>query len=215
MTKKHARGLVGGLSNPSKMPGYAWSTPASRCPLGAKLAKQSGTICSICYARKGFYGFSNVQAALEKRWRLLMEALDCPDKAERFRAAFRRLLDGEEYFRWHDSGDLQDERHLRVIIDIAHENPDTKFWLPTRQIDFLTAYRASGGDWPTNLTVRISGTKIGGPAPVAIARRLGIQVSSVDATDAYICPAPTQGNNCGDCRACWDPNVFNVSYHAH
>jgi len=29
------------------------------------------------------------------------------------------------------------------------------------------------------------------------------------------CPAPKQGNNCGDCRACWSTKVLNISYTKH
>ena len=29
------------------------------------------------------------------------------------------------------------------------------------------------------------------------------------------CPAPKQNNECKDCRACWDPEIKNISYWAH
>ena len=29
------------------------------------------------------------------------------------------------------------------------------------------------------------------------------------------CKAYTRGNQCGDCRACWDKTVKNVSYKKH
>lgn len=32
---------------------------------------------------------------------------------------------------------------------------------------------------------------------------------------AKLCPAPSQGNACGDCRACWDPDTGHVIYHKH
>lgn len=32
---------------------------------------------------------------------------------------------------------------------------------------------------------------------------------------AKLCPAPAQGNACGDCRACWDPKTGHVIYHKH
>jgi len=31
----------------------------------------------------------------------------------------------------------------------------------------------------------------------------------------YVCPASTQGNECKDCRACWNDGVKEVSYIAH
>ena len=32
---------------------------------------------------------------------------------------------------------------------------------------------------------------------------------------ARTCPAPEQNNECGDCRACWDPEVKNIAYGKH
>lgn len=37
----------------------------------------------------------------------------------------------------------------------------------------------------------------------------------VRSNPAKLCPAPAQGNSCGDCRACWDPNTGHVIYHKH
>jgi hypothetical protein len=31
----------------------------------------------------------------------------------------------------------------------------------------------------------------------------------------YICPSSKQGNKCGDCRACWNDRVNEVTYIAH
>jgi len=42
MKIKEANSITGGLSNPSKMPGRAYSIPASRCNVGSKLAKRLG-----------------------------------------------------------------------------------------------------------------------------------------------------------------------------
>ena len=33
--------------------------------------------------------------------------------------------------------------------------------------------------------------------------------------DAHHCPAPSQGNVCGECRACWDRGTAHVDYHYH
>ena len=52
---------IGTLSNPSKMPSYAWGIPIqSIVKLVVKLAKIKGTICNKCYALKGHYAFKNV-----------------------------------------------------------------------------------------------------------------------------------------------------------
>ena len=37
--------ITGGLSKPSKMPGYAYNLPAIHCKTGSKLAQVPGTTC--------------------------------------------------------------------------------------------------------------------------------------------------------------------------
>ena len=32
---------------------------------------------------------------------------------------------------------------------------------------------------------------------------------------SVLCPAPSQGGQCGDCRQCWNPEIKNVSYWKH
>ena len=45
--------LVGGLSKPSKMPGWAYGIPAKECKTGSKLRQVKGSTCEKCYALKG------------------------------------------------------------------------------------------------------------------------------------------------------------------
>jgi len=63
--------------------------------------------------------------------------------------------------------------------------------------------------------VRLSAHMVDGPTPDIA----GLPVSTVHTELApegsHSCPAPTQGNQCGDCRACWAPAVRHVSYHQH
>ena len=73
--KKEAEKIVGTLSKPSKMPGFAYSTPAKHCLIGQKMRKVAGSICAFCYALKGRYVFPNVMAAMEKRFKSLTDQL--------------------------------------------------------------------------------------------------------------------------------------------
>ena len=57
MKTNEALKIVGGLSKPSKMPGWAYGLPAAECKTGSKLAKIPGTVCYGCYALKGCYVF--------------------------------------------------------------------------------------------------------------------------------------------------------------
>jgi hypothetical protein len=194
------------LSKPSKMPGHAYSIPASQCLTGSKLRKVPGSTCSHCYALKGRYLFPNVKSAQQRR----MDAIKLPGWADRM---VELITDaGDAHFRWHDAGDLQGVWHLDLIVSIAQRMPGVRFWLPTREYGMVRDWLFDHPEgFPANLNVRLSAHMVGkamDPVP-------GVTASSVDAKAGHACPAPQQGNACGDCRACWDPKVANVDYHRH
>ena len=207
--KKQAEEIVGTLSKPSKMPGYAYSTPAKRCLIGQKMRKVVGSICAFCYALKGRYVFPNVQKAMEKRFASLTNDL--------WVDAMTYLIGKVKnpHFRWHDSGDLQGVWHIEKIVKIAKNLPNISFWLPTREYAFVSTYIEQGGEVPANLTIRLSALMMDGPAPVGIAQRLGLCVSGASKVGNFNCPSSKQGNKCGDCRKCWDKNEFAIDYKKH
>lgn len=205
---KFFEGIAGTLSKPSKMPGWGYGLPAlTSCKTGSKLAQVPGTVCSTCYACKGHYQFAAVKEAQLKR----MRSVSNPSWVE----AMVHLIGSkrEKFFRWHDSGDLLSVEHLSKICQIAVRLPEYKFWLPTQEQQIVREYVKQHGPVPDNLTIRISAPKIDG-RPVST----DFCTSTVHKTQpahGHICPAPEQGNKCGDCRACWDKGIKNVSYHAH
>ncbi len=201
---------VGGLSSPSKMPGYAYSLPARECITGSKLRDVDGSVCHGCYAMKGRYVFPKVQAALYRR----LESLSQPLWVEAMAELIGRK--GQAHFRWHDSGDLQSVDHLAAIVRVCKLTPSVSHWLPSREYRIVREYLESGS-FPANLNVRLSAHMLGGAVPRF--PRLPVTVSTVTKgaapEGAYACPAPQQGNNCGSCRACWDRSVPLVNYHLH
>ena len=209
MTISEIMDSVGGLSAPSKMPCHGYSIPAARCKVGRKMRRVVGSICSICYALKGRYSFPNVSSALERRFALISQK----GWAKNMVAALLRI-EQSGYFRWHDSGDLQSIAHLRRIVRICEATPEIKHWLPTREFAVVRKFLESGGKIPANLTVRLSALMIDGLAPESLAKKLGVQVSGASAS-AFSCPAPKQGNVCGECRACWSKDNFNITYKVH
>jgi hypothetical protein len=205
---------VGGLSNPSKMPSFGYSIPATRCKVGSRLRKVKGSTCASCYALKGRYVFRNVTDALERRY----ETLDAPLWVEAMAELIRRKATAVGYFRWHDAGDLQSAEHLARIVAVAELTPDVRHWLPTREYRLVREYIAAGGTFPENLTVRLSAHMIGGHVPTfRDLREHGVTVSTVDsvAPDATPCAAPNQDGKCLDCRACWDRGTDHVTYRKH
>lgn len=206
---------VGGLSNPSKMPGYSYGLPAADCQVGARLRNIQGSTCHSCYAHKGFYRYPVVRAAYRRR----ADSLEREYWVEAMAELITRRCARVAFFRWHDSGDLQSVNHLRRICDVAQLTPDVSHWLPTREYRIVTDYVSAGGAIPANLCVRLSAHMIGGHVP-AFPRLAGlVTVSTVSANGefpgSHHCPSRHQGNACGDCRACWSPDVSHVDYHLH
>ena len=199
MNTKEALKIVGGLSKPSKMPGWAYGLPAKECKTGSKLVKVEGSTCHGCYALKGCYVFKVVQ---EAQYRRLASV-----KHELWTAAMALLINSKKskYFRWHDSGDVQDEEHLLKIFAVCKLTPSVKHWMPTREAwvkRFLPLK-------PHNLIIRFSAPMVDQEAPSSWPH------TSTVVTSGRTCPAPTQDNECKDCRACWDPSVKNVAYGQH
>ena len=199
LNKKQAKEITGGLSKPSKMPGPAFNLPAARCITGAKLVKVPGSVCHGCYALKGRYRFPNVQNALERR----RQALTSPQWVE----AMTVLVTGHEFFRWHDSGDLQSLEHLQKIFEVCRRTPNTRHWLPTREAQILKQVRPE--EVPENLIIRFSSHMID-QGPVT-----AWPWTSTVVTKDKTCPAAEQGNACRSCRACWSRDVKNIAYGKH
>lgn len=204
--KKVAEKIVGGLSAPSKMPCKGYSIPATSCKMGSLMSKNPNSICAMCYAKKGMYRFSNVKNALNRRLESLQNPL--------WVSAMPFLLKDMKYFRWHDSGDIQDMSHLLKILEVVRNTPNTMHWMPTREYGIIAEYVKTNGSFPENLIVRLSASKFNGVAPTALAKSLGVHVSGASATE-FNCPASTQGNACGDCRKCWDKSEFQINYKKH
>ena len=199
MLKKEARQITGGLSKPNKMPGPSINLPAWNCITGVKLQKVPGSVCAGCYAMKGRYRFPNVREAMDKR----LAALTDP----RWVDAMVTLITGEKYFRWHDSGDIQSLDHLENIFRVCRRTPETQHWMPTREAQFIK--RLNVNQVPRNLIIRMSSHMID-QGPVSF-----WPWTSTVVTDGKSCPAQEQGNQCKDCRQCWDRNVRNIAYPKH
>jgi len=199
MNTKEAWALVGGLSKPSKMPGWSIGIPAKECKTGKKLRQIKNSVCEGCYALKGCYVFKVVQEAQYKR----LEAIQHPDWV----LAMATLINSKkpDVFRWHDSGDVQDVDHLEKIFEVCKLTPSKRHWMPTREAWIKDHMHKA----PANLVVRFSSPMID-QGPV----KSWANTSTVS-TKSRTCPAPDNNNECGDCRACWDPLVKNIEYGKH
>ena len=210
MLVKQADKITGKLSQPSKMPGYSYNLPAKECKKGRLLREVPGSVCFGCYAMKGRYLWPNTIKAMYRRLRSLSD----PRWTEAMAFLInRRSEQGNDCFRWNDSGDLQSVNHLRQIVKVCKLTPGVMHWLPTREYKIVRDYL---GEIPGNLIIRLSGHMIDGKAP-----EFGYLTSTV--TNLYnpglyiqhLCPAPEQDGECKSCRMCWDANIKSIAYRAH
>ena len=203
MRVKDAVKITGSMTRTKKMPGLSYSLPAWECITGAKLRKVKGSVCAGCYALKGNYTrYPAIKAAQYYR----LQSLKDPQWIPAMVAQIKR----QRWFRWHDAGDLQSVQHLKNIFEVCKLTPNTRHWLPTREARFLI-YWQFGEKVPKNLIIRLSGHMIDQAPPVKSWPYTSGVTTKHDAT----CPAPKQGNSCGDCRACWDRSVARVTYGKH
>ena len=199
MKTSEAWTIVGGLSKPSKMPGWSIGLPAHECKTGGKLQAVPGSVCYDCYAMKGCYVFKVVQ---EAQYRRLAAIYTAP-----WVQAMAHLINSKkaDVFRWHDSGDVQDLDHLNKIFEVCRLTPGKRHWMPTREAwikDHLD--RA-----PSNLVIRFSAPMVDHEAPASWPN------TSTVVTAGATCPSAKQGNICGDCRNCWNKEIKNISYGQH
>ena len=205
-TLKQARN-VGVVSKAnSKMPGTSFATSAKRCNVGSRLHKVSGSVCEKCYALRIQRFRKNVDKAWERNYTL---AISSDPEAWITGIAYQLQRSGETFHRWFDSGDLSSELMLRNIVEVCKRTPRIKHWLPTREVKLVRDYT---GELPDNLCVRVS-------SPMVDDKPLNFENTSTvhkySTPVGHLCPASTQRNNCGSCRACWDKSVKNVSYPLH
>jgi hypothetical protein len=201
MDKHQLKSITGGLSKPSKMPGFSYNLPATKCITGAKLVKIPGSVCSGCYALKGRYRFPNVKDAMQRR----LDSIDHPLWIKAMATSIIETKTG--FFRWHDSGDLQSLEHLKKIFEVCNLTPGIQHWLPTREASIINCIQAD--EVPKNLIIRLSAHKVDGKASTFW------PWTSTVVTSEKTCPAAEQENKCKDCRACWDRNIQNVAYGKH
>lgn len=199
MKVKEAQQITGSMTRTSKMPGLSYSLPAWECQTGSKLRKVKGTPCYGCYALKGNY---TRYPAIKKAQYYRLDSLSNPSWVPAMVAQIKR----QKWFRWHDAGDVQSVDHMKKIFEVCRLTPNTKHWLPTQERRYLPL---PGSKLPDNLIIRLSASKIDGPAPKAWSH-----TSSVVGTGAN-CPAPDQGGKCLTCRRCWDKNISHISYRKH
>ena len=199
MKVKEAKEITGSMTRTSKMPGLSYSLPAWECQTGAKLRLVPTSPCFGCYALKGNYTrYPAIKAAQYVRLKSLED--------QRWIAAMVAQVIRQKFFRWHDAGDVQSHEHMAKILEVARLTPDTQHWMPTQERPYLPDPAVV----PDNMIIRLSAARIDGSAGNAWSHS-----SSVVTDGSETCVSGKQGNQCLDCRACWNKDIKNISYGKH
>jgi hypothetical protein len=214
MLLKEAVELTGGLSFPGKMPCPAYSLPATSCNMGSNLSLITGTVCSKCYARKGRYCFRNVSNALKNR----LDSLKNGDKWVEGMVVLINHYSKNGYFRWHDSGDIIDEKHYAQILSVVNKTPKIKHRLHTKEWNLIL--KKGVDKIPSNLNVCLSAPIIDSiPIFKKELSTLPIAITYSDKNkvpkSVFICPATTVRHTCDNCRECWKKTQKVICFVLH
>lgn len=197
------------LSKASKMPCKSWSLEArTHCP-GSLKDGELVPACDGCYAAAGNYRFPNVRAPR------LHNAQDW--KRDAWADEMVAAIEGDEYFRWFDSGDVAWLGLAVKMLEVMRRTPNTQHWLPTRMHKF-PKFRPVFARMRklSNVVVRYSSDSIEGEFDNRLANTSTI-FSDIDQLPAHaeMCGAYKRDGKCGDCRACWNPDVQVIAYPGH
>lgn len=217
-TLKSATEQAGAVSiRNGKMPGSTYAVTTDHCNVGAKLALIEGSTCHKCYA-----------IAIEKRYpsahqgwtnnylratRLINENPSQWSRAMAFQIMKAYEKTGEAFHRWFDGGDVASLAMLEAIAMTCDLTPSIRHWLPTREAAIVKAFLRKR-DLPSNLVIRVSSTMID-DKPIAGHAHTSTVHSKGQSHVGEACDARHRGNQCGPCRACWDPTIPSISYPLH
>ena len=197
----------------TKMPGSTFAQDAFQCGVGSKLREVPGSICSQC----NMIRIQKMRPDVDKGYKLNQSKWEnCNPKdwidsmVFQINRMYLRTL--QPYHRWFDSGDLADYEQLISIDMVARLTPQIHHWLPTKEYSLVKEYFLRNIP-PKNLLIRVSAPMIDGKPSKKYKNTSTVHKKK--ASQGFECKARSRGNYCGECRACWDEDIANVSYPKH
>lgn len=201
------------ISQVEKLDGIkSWSLLAGDdCPGRINLiTKEIAEVCQGCYALGGNYRFPNVKAPR------IENGTDW--ERDEWEDEMVTRLQGEEYFRWFDSGDMKTARLGWKMLNVMRRTPHTRHWVATRMGKFpkFQPIIAAMMSLP-NVMVRFSSDdlntyEVGTHSCVVLTE--GVELQGVTVCSAYK-KDEDKVAKCHGCRACWDKDIKVIGYKAH
>lgn len=131
----------------SKIRTANFGIPAFRSKSGLATCPNAGKCAASCYARRGFYNFSNVSEAYERRLAFtrshdFVSVMAFEIERKKLRA-----------MRWNDSGDFYSLAYLRKAFRVMRRTPDVRHYAYSKQVELIKSVKT---EWPENFTVIFS-----------------------------------------------------------
>jgi hypothetical protein len=128
-----------------------FTIPAFITKDGFKTCPQAGVCAAACYARSGFYTFTNVYGKHRKNLEATLQA-DFVSLADK---ELQRIK--PNVVRIHDAGDFYNEAYLDKWINIVRLNHNIKFYAYTKMVAMVTEKRRKLKEqFPENLIIIFS-----------------------------------------------------------
>jgi hypothetical protein len=114
---------------------FNFSIPAGNDKVTGKITCPFADKClELCYAKKGFYRMPNVEKTLSERNQATREK----DFVDRITNELIKVKKGKQiYVRIHDSGDFYSPAYFEKWLQIAHKNPNVRFYAYTKSHSFI------------------------------------------------------------------------------
>jgi len=209
------------LSNPSKLNSQAFPLPVNDEVCIGRKDKDTGELlakCSKCYAdNRGFYAMPDTIRVRVDNLNIIKENIE----------VFIFFMIGKlnrkknKEFRWFDSGDIFSIEFLKALIEICQKTPNTIHWIPTTtwnypDKEFLALLQVLQA--LPNVRLRASNEGSIPTLPKGLYPLQSVVVKEIkekSTKELFYCPASKQSGKCGNCNACYNPNISTIAYLEH
>ena len=118
----------------------------------------------------------------------------------------------KKFFRWFDSGDVQNVIMALNILEICRLTPDIKHWIPSKEYK-IWRQALKIQKLPDNVVLRMSSPNID-QEPLKEFQNTSTVHENKKAFGLE-CIAYKQDGKCLECKACYNSKVKNISYPLH
>ena len=180
-----------------------------------KTCRPDAPCARLCYALRGRWRYSNVQASRENNYQQYLK------DPEGYFASIKQFLTSGlvnyKFFRFHSSGDIPEFTYLEMMLKLAREVPETKFLAFTKRFEMVNRAVDAHLEIPENMKFVFSAWDKGFEVP----NPHNFPVTYVNFCDKTKNPEipefaiPCVGS-CEKCQACWSLHKGqSVVFHQH